>query len=94
MEQLYGEISALMVWLVQRRRRCNDLCTSAQTTSHVVHANWRPAEDVGNHNQGTPGAPLKTASHRLHTMEEEMVVSVHDMGNWVGDAIPSRMYRI
>ncbi len=61
---------------------------------HVAHAKLRPAEDVGGYDQGTPGGPLQTASLRLHTVEKELVVSVHDMGNWIGDAIPSRMYRI
>ncbi len=32
--------------------------------------NWRPAEDVSNHDQGRPEAPLRTASFRLHTMEK------------------------
>ncbi len=61
---------------------------------HVAHAKLRPAEDVGGYDQGTHGAPLQTASHRRHTMEKELVVSVRDMSNWIGDAIPSRMYRI
>ncbi len=38
--------------------------------SHVAQANWRPTEDVGNHDQDRPGAPLWTASLRLHTMEK------------------------
>ncbi len=31
------------------------ICTIA---SHIAQANWRPAEDVGNHGQGRPGDPL------------------------------------
>ncbi len=37
---------------------------STNTASLVAQANWRPAEDVGNHDQGRPGAPLRTASYR------------------------------
>ncbi len=36
----------------------------------VPTANWRPAEDVGNHDQGRPGVPLQTANLRLRTMEK------------------------
>ncbi len=43
--------------------------TSAHTASHVVQANWRPTEDVGNHDQRRSGAPLRTVSLRLRTME-------------------------
>ncbi len=33
-------------------------------------ANWRPAEGVGDHDYGVPGAPLRTTSLRLRTMEK------------------------
>ncbi len=51
--------------LVQRRLRW-----FANTTSYVAQASWRPAEDVGNHDQGRPRTPLRTASLRLRTMEK------------------------
>ncbi len=35
---------------------------SSHTASHVAQAGWRPAEVVGNHDQGRPGAPFRTAS--------------------------------
>ncbi len=34
--------------------------TSAHTASRVVQATWRPAEDVGNHEQGRPETALRT----------------------------------
>ncbi len=42
--------------------------TSADTASHFGQANWRLAEDVGNHDQGRPGATLR--SLRLGTIEK------------------------
>ncbi len=39
--------------------------TSAQTASHVTHANWRPTEDVGDHDQARPGAPLRMVEKGL-----------------------------
>ncbi len=44
--------------------------TSANTASRVAPTNWRPAEDVGSHYQGRPGAPLRTTSLWLRTMEK------------------------
>ncbi len=31
----------------------------ALTASHVAQTNWRPAEDVGNYDQGRPGTPIR-----------------------------------
>ncbi len=42
----------------------------AHTASHVAQANWRPAEDMGNHDQGRPITPLRTAILRFCTMEK------------------------
>ncbi len=39
--------------------------------------NWRQVEDVGNHVQGRPGTPLRTASLRLRTMQASIEL-VHD----------------
>ncbi len=42
----------------------------AHTASHVAQTNWGPAEDVGNHDRGRPGTPVRTASLRPRTMEK------------------------
>ncbi len=52
------------------RRLTAEGSTLAHSTSHVTHANWRPAEGVDNYIQGRPGAPLRTARFRLSTMEK------------------------
>ncbi len=44
--------------------------TSAHTASHMAQTNRRPAEDVGNHDQGRPGTDLRTASLRPRTTEK------------------------
>ncbi len=36
----------------------------------VAQTNYRPAEDMGNHDQGQPGTDLRTASPRPRTMEK------------------------
>ncbi len=56
---------------VQREFRWFDH-TFAHTALCVVLAGWGPAEDVGNHNQGRLGAPLRTPSLRLRTMEQRL----------------------
>ncbi len=43
---------------------------STHIASHVAQNNCRLTEDVGHHDQGTPGTPLRTASLRPHTMEK------------------------
>ncbi len=46
----------------------------------TLEANWRPAEDMGNHDQSRPGNPPRNASLRLRTMEkglDEYIVSSH-----------------
>ncbi len=37
---------------------------------HLVQANWWPAEDVGNLDQGRPGVLLWTVSPWLRTMDK------------------------
>ncbi len=41
-------------------------------TSHVAQTSWRPAENMGNHDQCRPGTALRTASLRPRTMEKEL----------------------
>ncbi len=44
--------------------------------SHMAQTNWRPAEDMGYHDQGRPGTDLRTASLRPRTMEKGLGESV------------------
>ncbi len=44
--------------------------TSAHTASDAAQENWKPAEDVGNYDQGRSGVSLLTADFRLRTMEK------------------------
>ncbi len=69
-----GAKKAPLVWSCCKttRRLADQGPASANTASHVAQANWRPAEDVGNHDQGRPGTPLRTVSHRSRTMEKGM----------------------
>ncbi len=38
----------------------------------MAQANWRPAGDVGSHDQDRPGTLLRTVSLRLGTMQKEL----------------------
>ncbi len=63
---------------------------------HTPPRTWgRPAEDVGNHNQDRPGAPLRTASPRPRTMENGLVEIVNEPGvpvvNSIGAFNPPRV---
>ncbi len=42
------------------------------TVPHEAQTCWRPAEDMGNHDQGGPGTALRTASLRPRTAEKEL----------------------
>ncbi len=46
------------------------------TASNVAQANLRPAEDVGNYDQGRPGTPLRTASPLPRMMEQGLGESI------------------
>ncbi len=46
---------------------------SAHTFLRVAQTNWRPTEDVGNHDQGQPLTPLQSANLRTRTMEKGLV---------------------
>ncbi len=63
---------APLVWTCREtsRRRADQGSSPSHTASHVVQTSWRPAEDMGNHDQGRPVTGLLTASLRPHTMEE------------------------
>ncbi len=47
--------------------------TSAHTASDAAQENWKPAEDVGNYDQGRSGTSLLTASLRFRTMEKGQI---------------------
>ncbi len=48
-------IQALLVQMMRRWFSHVARRPDAHTASHVAQSNWRPAEDVGNHNQGRSG---------------------------------------
>ncbi len=75
MVSVYYVISHLLAAYVSRvvaRSPDGELITDQllPTPPYVAQANWRPTEDVGNHDQGRSGAPLRNASLRLSTMEK------------------------
>ncbi len=63
-------LTSIPALFVQRRLRWfGDATTdkepsSSSTASHVGQVNWRPAEEVGYHDQGRPAAPLRKARWR------------------------------
>ncbi len=69
--------------------------TSAHTASHVTQANWRPAEEVDNHDQGRSGQLvfgyarwrkdwMKVSSEIQHD-RRAWGVSVRDVVNSIGE---------
>ncbi len=67
---------ALRVMPMTPRRWIDQRPSSANTVLHVAQTNWRPTEDVGNHDQARPETPLRTASFRPRTLEQ-----------WLGESI-------
>ncbi len=78
---LRGTASPPPALLVQRRLRWFDHATRRPegdlikdfllpTTSHMAQTSWRPAEDMGNHDQGRPGTALRTESFRPRMVEK------------------------
>ncbi len=63
----------------------------------MAQANWRPAEDMGNHDQGGPGTPLRLRTMKKGLRESELALdrraccaSVRDVVNSIGDAGSAR----
>ncbi len=102
--------SALLVqrrlrWFSHAARRLNQGPSFSHTASYVAQTSWRPAEDMGNHDQGRPGTALRTASLRwrkdwvkvfneLAQDRRAVSASVRDVVNSIGDASlthPGRM---
>ncbi len=54
-------------------RRWSD---QGSTSAHTI-SNWRPAEDVGNYDQGRPGTPLRTTSLQPRTTEKGLGKSLY-----------------
>ncbi len=67
---------AAFATLAYRRNSAKEDFVALVILQDVAHANWWPTGDVGNHNQGRPGAPLRSASLRLRTMEEGLLESL------------------
>ncbi len=64
---------AVFASLAYRRNSAKEGFVGLVMLLDMAQANWRPIEDVGNHNQGRPGAPLRIVSLRLRTMEERLL---------------------
>ncbi len=62
-------LTSMPALLVQRRLRWFGN-TTRRPDVNVAQTNWRPAEDVGDHNQSRPGTLLRIASLRPCTMEK------------------------
>ncbi len=58
------------------------------TTSHVAQANWRPAEDMGNRDEGRARTPL--LSSEIAQDRRAWSASVRDVVNAIGDAGSTR----
>ncbi len=49
----------------------------------MAQTDWRPTEDVGNHDQCIPGAPVRTARILLHTKGlKESIELAQDRRAW------------
>ncbi len=65
-------MNAPLVWSLCKtsQRWADQRPPSVHTTSHVVQANWRLAEDTGNHDHGRPETTLQSAILRLRLIEK------------------------
>ncbi len=71
-----GKLRCILACRNVSRRWADKWPLPSHTASHVAHTSWRPAEDMGNCDQGRPRTDLQTANLWPHTMGKGLGESV------------------